>query len=167
MTSSRQPGNFLAAVAVLIVLACTTACGPGPPDPKRSVELTGEIRLPPEARADSKVYVSLFHAWALHAELRHPLQLIESFVTQPGAFTHKFEYPEKDGEGLIVFAWADLDGDGIDCTMTSRRDLSGLSGVAGFPADRVKVTVDLTEPCRGPDWFYPRPALGAPLSPGK
>lgn len=141
--------------AVLAVVSMVAGCGSEPPAPKYRVELTGEIRLPPEAGGGGKLYVSLFHAWSLQGDLRHPLQLIESFETAPGPFTHEFEYPENSGEGLVVFAWADLDGDGVDCTMTSRRDLSGLSEVKPFPADRVSVTVDLTEPCRGPDWFYP------------
>lgn len=146
---SRVVATALAAVSAV------AGCGSEPPAPKHRVELTGEIRLPPEASGGGKVYVSLFHAWSLQGELRHPLQLIESFETTPGAFTHTFEYPEAGGEGLVVFAWVDLDGDGVDCTMTSRRDLSGLSEVTAFPADRVSVTVDLVEPCRGPDWFYP------------
>jgi len=144
-----------AVAAVIAAIGVTGGCGGEPPAPRRAVELTGEIRLPPAAQPGGKVYVSLFHAWALQGELRHPLQLIESFETAPGAFTHRFEYPVNDGEGLVVFAWADLDGDGVDCTMTSRSDLSGLAEVTGFPADRVSVTVDLTEPCRGPDFFYP------------
>jgi hypothetical protein len=141
--------------AVLAALGVTSGCGSGPPAPKRLVELTGEIRLPPEAGAGGKVYVSLFQAWSLEGELRHPLQLIESFEAAPGAFSHKFEYPENTGEGLVVFAWVDLDGDAVHCTMSSRGDLSGLSAVTTFPADQVSVTVTLTEPCRGPDWFYP------------
>ena len=144
-------------VAVLAAVAVMGGCGAEPPAPKRVVELTGEIRLPPEAGTGGKVYVSLFHAWSLQGELRHPLQLIESFAAAPGAFSHKFEYLENKGEGLIVFAWVDLDGDAVQCTMSSRRDLSGLSEVTTFPADRVNVTMTLTEPCRGPDWFYPRP----------
>ena len=144
--------------AVLAAIGVTSGCGSGPPAPKRPVELTGEIRLPPEAGTGGKVYVSLFQAWSLQGELRHPLQLIESFEAATGVFSHQFEYPENHGEGLIVFAWVDLDGDAVHCTMSSRRDLSGLSEVTTFPADQVSVTVTLTEPCRGPDWFYPRPA---------
>lgn len=150
----------LVATVILVVLAA--GCGSEPPAPRRAVDLKMEIRLPPGVTATGKVYVSLFHAWSLEGELRHPLQLIESFEAEPGAVSHQFEYPENDGEGLIAFAWADLDGDGVDCTMTSRGDLSGLSEVPGFPANRVSVSLDLTEPCRGPDWFYPPLQRAAP-----
>ncbi len=150
---TNAPATLL---ATLVVVLGTPGCSPEPAAPKRSVEISGEIRLPAGTEVSgNKVYVSLFHAWALQGELRHPLQLIESFETAPGSFVHQFEYPEADGEGLIAFAWVDLDGDGVDCTMTSRIDLSGLTEVASFPADRVSVNIDLTEACRGPDWFYP------------
>ena len=131
-------------------------CGAEPPAPTRAVEITGQIRVPAAATPAGKVYVNLYHAWSLQGELRHPLQLIESFETAPGAFTHRLAYPESGGEGLIVYAWVDLDGDTVLCTPTYRSDFAGLTEVAGFPADTVSVTVDLTEPCRGPDWFYPR-----------
>ena len=49
--------------------------------------------------------MNLYHAWSLQGELRHPLQLIETFEAAPGAFSHAFDYPEQEGEGLIVYAW--------------------------------------------------------------
>jgi hypothetical protein len=152
-------------VATVMVVVGTAGCGSEPPAPRRAVELNMEIQLPPGVTTAGRVYVSLFHAWSLKGELRHPLQLIESFEAAPGAVSHRFEYPENDGEGLIAFAWADVDGDGVDCTMTSRRDLSGLAEVPGFPADRLSVSLNLTEPCRGPDWFYPAASQpGPPLA---
>lgn len=156
----RAPTARLALVAALAVLAA--GCGPEPAAPTRAIEVRGEIRLPPGAEPRGKVYVNLYHAWALQGELRHPLQLIESFEAAPGAFSHRLAYPEGAGEGLVVYAWADLDGDAVLCTPSVREDVAGLAEVRGFPADAVTVTVDLTEPCRGPDWFYPRPANPGP-----
>jgi hypothetical protein len=146
--------------ALLAAALALAACGEGA-QPLRPVLLEGEIRLPPGAEPAGKVYVSLYHAWSLQGELRHPLQRIEGFEAAPGHFTHRFDYPVADGEGLVVYAWADLDGDAVLCTPTDRRDLAGLAEVADFPADEVGVTLELTEPCRGPDWFYPRAAGGA------
>ena len=143
--------GFLLAVTVL-----ATACGAPPPEPTRAVELTGDIRIPAVAASAGKVYVGLYHAWSLQGELRHPLQLIETFEAAPGAFTHRFNYPVAGGEGLVVYAWVDLDGDTVLCTPTGRADLAGLAEVKKFPADKVSVDLDLTEPCRGPDWFYPK-----------
>jgi hypothetical protein len=147
----------------MIATALLVACGGQPPARTLNVELTGEIGPPAAADSSSKVHVSLFHAWSLQGELRHPLQLIETFETAPGPFSHRFEYPVDGGEGLVVYAWLDLDGDGVLCTPTYRLDPAGLATVAGFPAERVNVVVTLAEPCRGPDWFYPpAPAASAP-----
>lgn len=152
--------------ALLLLLSSglgLAGCGSKPPEPTRRVTVTGEILLPPTMGRGGKVYVRLFQTWSLHGELRHPLQLLESFAAAPGTFTHTFDYPESQGEGLTVFAWVDTDGDGMQCTMTSRKDLSGLSTVQGFPANSVTVVVSLTEPCRAPNWFYPPAPVPAPV----
>ncbi len=145
---------LLAAVATL-----AGGCGPAPPAPARMIELSGALRLPAGVTPAGKVYVTLFHAWSLQGNLRHPLEPIETFEAAPGAFTHRFSYPEGVGEGLVVYAWADVDGDGVQCTPSLRTDPSGLTEVAGFAADSIQVIVDLTELCRGANWFYP-PAPG-------
>jgi hypothetical protein len=142
-------------IAVLLGVGMLAGCARHPP-PARPVAVRGEIRLPAAVVPRGKVHVGLYHAWSLSGELRHPLQLIESFEAAPGAFEHTLMYPVGEGEGLIAYAWADLDGDGVLCTPAVREDIAGLAEVAGFPADAVTVTVELTEPCRGPDWFYPR-----------
>jgi hypothetical protein len=146
------------AVCACVVAALLAACAEAPP-PARGIVLDGEIRVPPGA--SGRVTVNLYHAWALQGELRHPLQAIGQFEATPGPFTHRFDYPEHEGEGLVAWAWIDLDGDGVLCTPERRVDLAGLAEVQGFPADRVSVTLDLAEPCRGPDWFYPPAPPGA------
>jgi hypothetical protein len=145
--------------AALVVAGCDDEIPPA-----RTVELTGEIRLPAEARAGGAVSVGLYHAWAGSGELRHAVQFIESFQAAPGAFSHRFQYPFETGEGLLVYAWVDLDRDAVLCTPAYRLDLAGLTEVTDFPADRVHATVELTAPCRGPDWFYPRPAVERPAA---
>ena len=72
-------GTLLAGAALL------AGCGAEPPAPTRAVEITGEIRVPAAATPVGKVYVSLYHAWSLQGELRHPLQLIERFEAARGA----------------------------------------------------------------------------------
>jgi hypothetical protein len=154
--ASRLRGSWSGMLTCMVV-ALLPACAEAP-RPTRSILIEGEIRVPPGA--SGAVTVSLYHAWALQGELRHPLQAIGQFEAAPGAFTHRFDYPETEGEGLVVWAWIDLDGDGVLCTPERRVDLAGLAEVHDFPADRVSVTLDLAEPCRGPDWFYPRGAGG-------
>ena len=153
--------NRINAHALLLSLSVLAgACAPEPP-PTTSVQLSGQILAPGAENSSEKVYVNLYHAWALEGELRHPVQFIESFETGIGAFTHAFDYPDSLGEGLLVYAWLDTDGDGVLCTPELRSDVAGLVDVAAFPADKVVVDLSLSQPCAGPDWFYPPSATAA------
>ena len=119
------------------------------------VTISGSIVAPSGVEASGKVFVSLYHAWALQGDLRHPVQFIESFETKIGPFSHEFSYPPDRGEGLLIYAWLDVDGDGVLCTPEVRIDIAGLTEVTGYPAEDVSADVQLVAPCAGPDWFYP------------
>jgi len=67
----------------------------------------------------------------------------------------RFDYPVETGEGLLVYAWIDLDGDDVHCTPEIRTDRAGLTVVQDFPASDVTADVMLDVPCAGPEWFYP------------
>ncbi len=127
--------------------------------PTTPVNLSGTISVPDGVSGDGKkVTVNLYYAWALTGTLRHPVEFIESFETGTGDYSHSFDYPfELDGEGLLVYAWIDFDGDGVHCTPTVRDDLAGLTVVADedIPAAEVTADIMLDVPCAGPDWFYP------------
>lgn len=138
------------AVVAIAVTACSDA-----PEATRRVEISGNITAPAGSPTNGKVHVTLFQAWELEGELRHPRGEIESFEATVGPYTHAFEYPVEHGQGLLVYAWQDSDGDGVHCTPTIRDEPAGLVEVQGFPADRVTANVELTQPCAGPDVFYP------------
>jgi hypothetical protein len=123
------------------------------------VTVNGTINVPDEMSSDGVVHVALYHAWALEGELRHPVEFIQSFDGELGAFSIDVDYPVDKGEGLLVYAWIDYDDDGVLCTPTGRSDLAGLTEAENFPGDDVTVDVWLVAPCAGPDWFYP-PAEG-------
>jgi len=143
-----------AAAGLLAAVLVAAGCG-GEPPPGMPVSLSGSVSLPEGVDASGTVEVRLYHAWALEGILRHPLEFIESFETGLGEFSHTFEYPAGIGEGLVVHAWLDTDGDGVLCTPTVREDIAGLAEAKDFPADSVRVEIVLTEPCAGADWFYP------------
>ena len=146
-------------LCLAITVVALMSCGEAPDRGKMlPVDLHGELRVPPGA--DGPVHVALYHAWAGHGELHHPLQFIEAFTATPGAYRHAFQYPADEGEGLVVYAWVDLDGDGVLCTPSYRLDLSGLAEAKSFPGDSPQVDVEMNAPCRGPDWFFP-PARAA------
>lgn len=119
------------------------------------VKISGSITAPSGMQTSGKVFVSLYHAWALEGDLRHPVEFIESFETTIGTFSHEFVYPLDKGEGLLIYAWLDVDGDGVLCTPDVRIDIAGLTEVTAYPAAEVSADVQLDAPCAGPDWFYP------------
>ena len=133
-------------------------CGPAEVAPT-PVTISGTISVPDGMQSDGKVYVNLYHAWALEGDLRHPIEEIESFEAKAGAYRHEFGYPSDRGEGLLIYAWLDIDGDGALCSPASRIDRAGLTEVQGFPAAEVTADIDMTVPCAAPNWFYP-PAPG-------
>lgn len=140
----------------LLVVLLTVACSE-PSIETMPVTVSGTITAPEGAPGET-VYVRLFHAWALEGALRHPLHFIEDFETTPGSFTHTLAYPVGGGEGLVIYAWLDGDGDGVLCTPTVRDELAGLVEISDFPANSVHAELVLTQPCAGPDWFFPAAA---------
>ncbi len=134
----------------LLLLACSEDAPRLQP-----VELQGRILVP--EGLEGQLEVRLYHAWSLTGELRHPLEFITAFQPQGPEFTHRFDYPLDGGAGLVVYAWMDVDGDGVLCTPAERRDLAGLVAVAELGDGRLQLAVPLSDACRGPEWFFPRP----------
>jgi len=130
-------------------------CGGEPEIRVERVRLSGNISVPDGVDSEGTVYVSLYHAWALAGDLRHPVEFIEAFETTTGAYAHEFDYPVDGGEGLLVYAWLDADGDETLCTPTVRIDRAGLTEVQDFVPGDATADVRLIAPCAGPDWFYP------------
>ena len=155
LTNKKVLNNrrWLLPTSIALLLAVLAGCAE-PEIQTMPVSLTGTITAPDGVTAD-KFYVRLYHAWALEGLLRHPVEEIESFETTGAAFSHDFDYPVDTGEGLLVYAWLDTDGDGVLCTPSVRDDIAGLIEVSEFPADAVTVELELTATCAGPDWFYP------------
>lgn len=149
--------NVRAAIPVLFAVACFGCGAEEPPPPPISVELTVAIAAPEEVGPAATVYLSVHHAWTGTGELRYPLEIVEGFETSLGSSKFSFEYPAQLGEGLIVYAWVDADGDGVNCTPTARGDLADLVEVEAFPSEQVSASLFLDAPCAGPDWFYPGP----------
>ncbi|MFQ5635788.1 MAG: hypothetical protein ACE5G3_10735, partial [Gammaproteobacteria bacterium] len=133
------------------------ACG-GESEPRTAtVDLSGRIDVPAGVATDAVVRVILYHAWALDGDLRHPVEFIAAFEAGVGEYAHRFDYPVDLGDGLLVYAWIDLDGDGTLCTPSVRVDRAGLTAVADFAPGAVTANIELTQPCAGPDWFFPPP----------
>ena len=146
------------ALAIVTALVLLTAYGyyatREQPAAIRKVTVRGQIVAAPGVAG--RVTLRIFQAWAGSGVLRHPLESVAQFQAPLGAFEQVVDYPVNDGEGLIVYGWLDIDGDGVHCTPSFRNEPAGLVEVKSFPADAVSVNLDLSTPCTGPEFFYPR-----------
>jgi hypothetical protein len=155
-TESHLTHSFIFVVRVLLAVMVLIMAGCGETEhPAMPVSISGSIEAPPGVAPTAKVFVSLYHAWSLEGDLRHAVQFIDTFETKIGPFSHEFSYPLDRGEGLLIYAWLDVDGDGVLCTPEVRIDIAGLTEVTGYLAEDVSADVQLVVPCAGPDWFYP------------
>ena len=144
-------------IPVFLAALCFGCAGEEPPPPPIPVELSVKIAAPEGVDPAATVHLAVYHAWTGTGELRYPLEIVDSFETNLGSSSFSFEYPSELGEGLIVYAWVDADGDGANCTPTERGDLADLVEVEAFPAEQASVSLFLDAPCAGPDWFFPGP----------
>ena len=144
-------------IPVFFAVLCFGCAADEPPPPPISVELTVAVAAPEEVDPAAIVHLSVHHAWTGTGELRYPLEIVKRWETNLGSSNFSFDYPAELGEGLIVYAWIDSDGDGANCTPTERGDLADLVEVEAFPSEQVSVSLFLDAPCAGPDWFFPGP----------
>jgi len=127
-------------------------------DPEVSLEkitISGDISIAETIEMNQPINLTIFHAISGIGFQEHPLYEIESFTSDQLTFQHTFDYDAKGNRGLLVYAWIDLDGDGINCTPVSRTDLAGVAINEEFPKTNEVFQVRIKTPCVGPDWFYP------------
>ncbi len=145
----------LGLLAVLLVLTAYGYYATGE-QPRRTRAVTIKAQFTASPGLQGKVHVRVFQAWAGQGVLRHALESVAAYDAQLGAHEKTIDYPINDGEGLIVYAWVDVDRDGVHCTPQRREEPSGLAQAASFPADVVNLQLDLAHPCKGPEYFFPR-----------
>lgn len=115
------------------------------------VEVTGEV----ESAAQGTIYVTLHHAFSGQGVTRHPLGPIETLeLSGPGPWSHTFEYPLATGEGLVVYMWQDVDGDGALCAPDAAREPSGLTALGPIEHE-MRADVRLEAECLGAERLYP------------
>ncbi len=130
---------------LLLVLACATT-------ELYQVDIEGEV----SAVQDGPVAISFHFAWWGDGELATPLYAIDSLdIAGPGGFAHTLDYPSAEGEGLVVYAWQDLDGDGELCAPGAADEPAGLVELADFPSHELYVELTLDTPCEGPEGMFP------------
>ena len=146
----RQSMYFICLLsAVLLINACSESEPEG-----QEITISGQI-ITSEDSQGKTFNLSIFHAQSGIGFQQHPLYEIESFTSQSPNFNHTFLYNSSGNSGLVVYAWLDIDEDGIMCTTQSRNDIAGIDLNENFPNSNQSFTITLTQQCVGPDWFYP------------
>ncbi len=85
-------------------------------DPEVSLEkitISGDISIAETIEMNQPINLTIFHAISGIGFQEHPLYEIESFTSDQLTFQHTFDYDAKGNRGLLVYAWIDLDGDGL------------------------------------------------------
>lgn len=153
MNTGRQ--ILQAACAGAMAIGLLAACGGESPSSLRSVTVSGSASLPEGTIPPGTLHVTAYQAWTGEGELRHPLLPLGEFTSNTGEFSGVIEYPADAGEGLVVYGWLDMDGDGVLCTPGNTAEPSGLAVVEPFPVDEVVARLTLDAPCKAANWFFP------------
>ena len=141
--------------SAVVFLAAGLCLGCSSLSTERRVVLQGSVETA-DADADGVVFFSVHHAWLGEGLLRHPMALVDRMQGgAPGAFSLTVDVPtDEGGEGLVLYAWHDRDGDGVLCSVDGdRTERSGAVRVSDWPTYEATVSLELEEPCAGPEIF--------------
>lgn len=120
--------------------------------------LVGEVGVAEGLPAAGQLQIELHHAETGTGMFVRPLGLIAGF-TDAGAPGTALELdalvPVDDSSGLVLYAWLDVDGDGILCAPGVDDEPAGLVELDGFPAHALEFSLVLDTPCVGPEALYP------------
>ena len=120
------------------------------------VNIRGTIKTDENTPQSGKVYVELRYARSGEGALSHPLSPISEFVLDGlGEFEERALIPTDEGEGLVIYAWLDSDGDGTLCGLKAAPEPAGLLAFEMLASHDLKIELLLTEPCAGAESLYP------------
>lgn len=120
--------------------------------------LRGTVTVAAGLPTTGPLNLELHHAQSGTGRFTYPLGQFAAFpdIGKPGAeLDLTARAPIDEGEGLVVYAWLDVDGDGILCAPGVTDEPAGLIEVDEFPAHALRFTLTLTSPCSGPEALYP------------
>jgi hypothetical protein len=86
-----------------------------------------------------------FERWVELAPDAGPVELAERTLLVP---LHR-------GDGLVLYAFLDIDGDGVLCAPDSAPEPAGLIELTDFPTFDAQVELVLDQACKGPEALYP------------
>lgn len=106
---------------------------------------------------DGPVCVEAYQAWVGEGTLEYPMRRVgRTWVDTPGDYTLSVELPVEEGEGLVIYAWQDRDGDRYHCAPGVEDELAGVTVVSeGAVPDEVEADVILESACAGATRLFP------------
>lgn len=141
----------------LLLLACAGGCV-NEDVRLYELELRGEVTVADGLPSAGRLQIELHHAEGGTGKFTHPLGLFAGFADVGAAneaVTLETLVPIDEGTGLVVYAWLDVDGDGILCAPGVDDEPAGLVRLADFPAHALEFSLALGTPCVGPEALYP------------
>lgn len=122
------------------------------------LELRGRVTVGDGLPTGGALQLELHHAEGGTGRFVHPLGAFAEFadVGAPGdELAVDARVPIDEGSGLVVYAWLDVDGDGILCAPGVSDEPAGLALLADFPEHTLEFSLSLATPCVGPEALYP------------
>ncbi len=122
------------------------------------LELRGQVTVADGLPASGRLTLELHHAEGGTGMFVHPLGLIAEFadVAAPGEpIELSARVPIDEGTGLVVYAWLDVDGDGVLCAPGVTGEPAGLVELGALDSHELEFSLELTTPCVGPEALYP------------
>lgn len=122
------------------------------------LDLRGQVEVADGLPTTGQLQIELHHAEGGAGRFVHPLGLFAEFADAgaPGdPLELAAQVPIDEGSGLVVYAWLDVDGDGVLCAPGVADEPAGLLELADFPAHTLEFSLVLASPCLGPEALYP------------
>lgn len=115
------------------------------------VEMSGEVI----AEGSGAVHLELHHARTGEGVLATYLGRIdETEIEGAGEASWTTLVPLGVGEGLVLYGWMDVDGDGVLCGVGGEAEPAGIVELAGVE-HALEFSLVLAEPCAGASALYP------------
>lgn len=124
------------------------------------VAVSGSASAPSQPTAAGVLHLQFHHQRSFGRDsLAHPLgefaNRTRPSATLPIPFNETILYPTDAGEGLLVYGWLDIDGDGILCAPGQASEPAGITVPPEFPRHQLSLSLNLDVLCAGPERLFP------------
>jgi len=145
----------LPTLAMLAGLATTTSCI-NESTTFYEVTVSGSVDVDPAFTRQGKLNLGLYYANAGSGQLAFTVDPIESReLGAIGPVEEVFLIPIDEREGLLVYAWLDIDGDGVLCAVDGATEPTAIVEVDDFSDLKVNFSLTLDQACAGAEALYP------------